>query len=114
MQLRKFIGIVMLSGISAIGVDAAHAQGLTRAQVQQQLIEAQHNGLEYVADASYPDVSRVYQYRVQQMRADDGGFGPQTGSSAESGAAAMPAHGKSASHDDCVGPASFCNVYFGS
>lgn len=117
MQLRKFIGIAMLSGISAICVDAAHAQGLTRAQVRQQLIEAQQNGLEYVTDASYPDVSRVYQYRLQQMRAkhaDDGGFGPQTGGSAESGAAAMPAHAKSASHDDCVGPASFCNIYFGS
>ena len=44
MQLRKFLGIVMLSSISALSVGAAHAEGLTRAQVRQQLIEAQQDG----------------------------------------------------------------------
>ena len=122
MPLRQCIGIAMLSAVSTFYVGAAHAQGLTRAQVRQQLIEAQQNGLDYVTDTSYPAVNPIYQYRVQQLRAQhaaDTGFGPQTDGSAQSGAAApvsssMPAADHSASHDECVGPVSFCNLYFGS
>lgn len=121
MQLRQFIGIAMLSAVSTVYVGAAHAQGLTRAQVRQQLIEAQQNGLGHVTETSYPAVSPIYQYKTQQMRTKpvaDSGFGSQPGGSAQSGAAAgapgtqTPDH--SASHDDCVGPVSFCNLYFGS
>lgn len=121
MQLRKFIGIVMLSSVSAIYVGAAHAEGLTRAQVRQQLIEAQQNGLGYVSNASYPDISPAYKAQFEQLRAKrahDSGFGEQTSGSTQSGAAAttsaMPVQtGNPTSQDNCVGPASFCNLYSG-
>ncbi|WP_407669063.1 DUF4148 domain-containing protein [Paraburkholderia diazotrophica] len=111
----------MLSFASAAYVGAAHAQGLTREQVRQQLIEAQQNGLSFVTDASYPDVSPVYQQQVDQMRAKhahDSGIGAQASGSAESGASKRapetPMQTPPASHDDCVGPVSFCDIYFGS
>jgi len=121
MQLRKFLGIVMLSSVSALSVGAAHAEGLTRAQVRQQLIEAQQDGLGYVTDASYPDISPVYKAEVEQRRAKrahDSGFGGQTDGSTASGiagtAAAMPVQtGSPAPKDNCVGPVSFCNLYSG-
>nr|WP_193727783.1 DUF4148 domain-containing protein [Paraburkholderia franconis] len=121
MRVRKCVGIVMLSFASAAYVGAAHAQGLTREQVRQQLLEAQQNGLAFVTDASYPDVSPVYQHQVEQMRAmhsHDGGVGTQANGSTESGASTaaseMPMQTHPTSQDDCVGPVSFCNVYFGS
>ena len=122
MQLRKFIGIVMLSSVSALSVGAAHAEGLTRAQVRQQLIEAQQNGLGYVTDASYPDVSPVYKAQFDALRAkraQDSGFGEQTRGGTQSGtagtASATPVQTSNpASKDKCVGPASFCNIYFGN
>jgi hypothetical protein len=121
MRVRKFVGIVMLSFASAAYVGAAHAQGLTREQVRQQLIEAQQNGLSFVTDASYPDVSPVYQHQVDKMRAThahDSGVGAQASGSTESGASKaspqMPMQTRPTPHDDCVGPVSFCNIYFGS
>jgi len=83
MQLRQFIGIAMLSAVSAIYAGAAHAQEPTRAPAGQPSIDA-------------------------RPHAGHDGFAAQTR------AAAMPASADHASHDDCVGPASFCNIYFGS
>ncbi|MEM5389173.1 DUF4148 domain-containing protein [Paraburkholderia phymatum] len=121
MRVHKFVGIAMLSFASAAYVGAAHAQGLTREQVRQQLIEAQQNGLSFVTDASYPDVSPVYQHQVDQMRAThahDSGVGAQASGNTESGASKdaskMPMQTPPTPHDDCVGPVSFCNIYFGS
>jgi phosphoenolpyruvate synthase/pyruvate phosphate dikinase len=46
----------------------AFAQGLTRAEVRQQLVEAQQNGSEYVTDASYPDVSPAFKVSLPIVR----------------------------------------------
>ena len=121
MKMRKFCVAVMLSG-AAIGVIAsAQAQGLTREQVRQQLIEAQENGLSYVTDASYPDISPIYQNQVahtRAMRARDTAMGPQSEGTVESGSAetlpAKTATNMPPSRNECVGPASFCNIYFGN
>jgi len=117
MKIRKFVGIAMLSAVSTMYVDAAHAQGTARAEAGQQLVRAQQNGLGSVADAPSPVVSSVDQRKLQEMQAEhsrDSGFGGQTGGSGGTGATAVPAHPASAPHDDCVGPVSFCNIYFGS
>jgi hypothetical protein len=118
MQFRNFASITMLSFASAAYASAVHAEGLTRDQVRQQLIEAQRNGLNFVTDASYPDVSPVYQHQVEQMRAHSSGVGAEPGASTQSGASkvapAAPMQSPSPPHEDCVGPVSFCSVYFGS
>ncbi|WP_167569278.1 DUF4148 domain-containing protein [Caballeronia grimmiae] len=119
--MRKFVATVLLSSV-AFGVIAnVHAQGLTREQVRQQLIEAQKNGLSYITDASYPDISPIFQNRLEQQRAmeaRDSAMGSQSDGAVESGRAAPPPAITAArtppSRNDCVGPAGFCNPYFGN
>lgn len=121
MKIRKIGYALLMSCTSLAFVAAANAQGLTREQVRQQLIEAQQNGSAYVTDSSYPEVSPLYRQQVAQQRvkqAQDSGMGPQMDGSTQSGTRAMPpaasAHPSTETHDACVGPASFCNIYFGS
>ena len=47
---------------------SAFAEGKTRAQVYQELIEAQQNGLDYITDASYPDVNPVFAQQVKRHK----------------------------------------------
>jgi hypothetical protein len=113
----------------------AYAQQKTRAQVRQELIEAEQNGSQYVTDASYPDVSPVFAQQVARLKAAHAGTGMATnanananeatsggmadsgkgmdprGASATGMRAAMPAMGGGST---CVGPQSFCNIYSGS
>ncbi len=44
------------------------AQGKTRAEVYQELVQAKQNGLDFVTDASYPEVSPVYQGMVAHLK----------------------------------------------
>jgi hypothetical protein len=46
----------------------AQTQGKTRAEVYQELIEAQQNGLNFVTDASYPEVSPAFQGTVEYLK----------------------------------------------
>jgi len=89
----------------------AFAQGLTRAEVRQQLIEAEQNGSQYVTNASYPDVGLVFQGQAARLQKNDatGYGGVVTGSSA-----IRPAMPMAPGHETCVGPYSFCNIYAGS
>lgn len=106
MRISNAMSAALIALASSGFASAASAQGLSRAEVRQQLIEAEANGSHLVSDASYPDVSRVY-----QQQAD--GYGPvMSGSSAAGGGRAMSATGPA--QGNCVGPASFCTTYFGS
>lgn len=58
--------------IAIAAQDAAIAQQKTRAQVYEELIEARQNGLDFVTDASYPEVSPFYADQVARMRASQG------------------------------------------
>lgn len=62
----KKISFAALSVAVLAASSSAFAQGKTRAEVYQELIEAQQNGLNYVTDASYPDVSPVFAHQVEQ------------------------------------------------
>jgi hypothetical protein len=63
----KKIAFAVLS-VAVFASSSAFAEGKTRAQVYQELIEAQHNGLDYVTDTSYPDVSPVFAQQVARMK----------------------------------------------
>ncbi|MFL9912407.1 DUF4148 domain-containing protein [Paraburkholderia sp. RL17-337-BIB-A] len=54
------LSVLMLSG--------AFAQSQTRAEVYQELIDAQQNGLNYVTDTSYPDVNPIFAAQVARMK----------------------------------------------
>lgn len=64
----KKIAFAALSIAVIAASSSAFAQGKTRAEVYQELIEAQQNGLNYVTDASYPDVSPVFAQQVAQHK----------------------------------------------
>ncbi|AXF22615.1 hypothetical protein CUJ89_19015 [Burkholderia pyrrocinia] len=104
-----------VAAISLAGVAAqASAQELTRAQVRQQLIDAENNGLRFVTDTSYPDVSPLFQRQVEQMprRQASTAVGSDPAVSSEAGKRATMSPRQRAAA--CVGPASFCTIYFGS
>jgi purine nucleoside permease len=68
----KKIVLAALS-IAVLASSSAFAEGKTRAQVYQELIEAQQNGLDYVTDSSYPAVNPIFAQqvaRLQQQAAD--------------------------------------------
>jgi hypothetical protein len=108
--MKKIALFVMSAAVLASS--SAFAQGLTRAEVRQQLVEAEQNGSNLVSNASYPDVARIYSNQVAQAKDGATAYGGVVaGSSAGS---ARIAKGGSPNHEACVGPVSFCNIYAGS
>ena len=107
---------VMAAMVAAsIGIGSyAYAEpmtGKTRAQVHQELIEAQRSGWRYVTDLSYPDISPMHAGRVEKQAADTQvGSANEPAPKAVSSGRAQPAGQQPA----CQGPVSFCNTYFGS
>lgn len=93
----------------------AFAQEKTRAEVRQELIQAEQNGSQFVTDASYPDVSPIYQQQVAHQQAGQPGDAVGADmSGAHASGTRMPMQGTRASMSSCVGPVSYCAVYFGS
>jgi purine nucleoside permease len=63
----KKIAFAVLS-VAVLASSSAFAEGKTRAQVYQELIEAQQNGLNYVTDSSYPAVNPIYAQQVEHLQ----------------------------------------------
>jgi hypothetical protein len=113
MSIRHAMFATFIALASVGAVTQASAQGLTRAEVRQQLIEAENNGSRFVTDTSYPDVSPVF---AQQVAAQQQQRMAQTQPRVAQSGMGMPMPGTSESGapQKCVGPASFCNIYQGS
>jgi hypothetical protein len=54
--------------LAVIASTSVFAQGKTRAEVYQELVDAQHNGLNYVTETSYPDVNPMFAPQVARMK----------------------------------------------
>jgi hypothetical protein len=71
-QLSKeiFMKAIIFIAIFASAVAPASllAEGQTRAQVYQELIDAQQNGLNYVTDTSYPEVHPSFTTQVARRK----------------------------------------------
>jgi hypothetical protein len=63
----KMLALLAVS-VAVLGSTNAFAQGKTRAQVYQELVEAQQNGLNFVTDSSYPDVNPMFQGTVDYLK----------------------------------------------
>ena len=63
----KKLAITAIS-FAVLTSSGAFAQSKTRAEVYQELVEAQHNGLNYVTDTSYPDVNPIFAAQVAQLQ----------------------------------------------
>ncbi|WP_144025722.1 DUF4148 domain-containing protein [Paraburkholderia xenovorans] len=104
---------LILAAASGISINA-QAQEKTRAQVRQELIEAERNGLNFASDTSYPDVAPIFEQQVARLKqqTSDSGMGVATTGTSDAGhiKRETPPSGPSA----CVGPVSFCTIYSGS
>jgi hypothetical protein len=91
----------------------AFAQEKTRAEVRQELVQAENNGLRFVTDTSYPEVNPIFAQQAARLKqqSDTGVGAAMSGTSGSGGRAAMP--GKIGG-ESCVGPVSFCTPFFGS
>jgi hypothetical protein len=91
----------------------AFAQGITRADVTQQLLQAEQSGSQLVTEASYPNVGPVNSDQAARMRSQ--GASEIGGATAGTSASGLPvAITERSSMLVCVGPRSFCNTYAGS
>jgi hypothetical protein len=63
----KKVAFAVLS-VAVLASSSAFAEGKTRAQVYQELIEAQQNGLDYVTDSSYPQVNPIFAQQVERLK----------------------------------------------
>ena len=64
--MKKFAMVAI--SLAVLASSGAFAQDKTRAEVYQELIEAQQNGLNYVTETSYPDVNPIYAAQVARMK----------------------------------------------
>jgi hypothetical protein len=65
-EMKTFAMLAM--ALAAFSSANVFAQEKTRAEVYQELVQAKQNGLDFVTDASYPDVSPVYQNTVAYLK----------------------------------------------
>jgi hypothetical protein len=119
MNKRCVLGLSMILLASTGIASNASAQEKTRAEVRQELIQAENNGLRFVTDTSYPDVNPIFAQQAAQLKqqSESGTGADMSGSSAagQSEAAGKVGTGQSRSAiPACVGPVSFCTPYFGS
>ena len=107
----KTLTLLTLSAAILVS-SSAFAQGLTRSEVRQQLVEAQQNGSEYVSNASYPDIPPVFQNQAANQQKNASAYGG-VAAGANTSATRARMNG-SQGPETCVGPVSFCNIYAGS
>ena len=89
------------------------AQEETREQVRQELIEAESNGLNSVTDASSTDVAPISEEQaagLKQQKDDSGTGAEMTG---RSDAGHIKRKTSPSAPPACVGPVSFCDIFFG-
>lgn len=119
MNKRYVLSLSMILIASAGIASNASAQEKTRAEVRQELIQAENNGLRFVTNTSYPDINPIFAQQAAQLKqqSESGTGADMSGSSA---AGQREAAGKAGTDQSrsaipaCVGPVSFCTPYFGN
>jgi hypothetical protein len=94
MNKRSLIALSVAFLAIAGTTSNAFAQEKTRAEVRQELIQAENNGLHFVTDTSYPGVNPIFEQQAARLKHR------------------LAKHHPAA--QACVGPVDFCTPYFGS
>ncbi|MBP0595810.1 DUF4148 domain-containing protein [Paraburkholderia sp. LEh10] len=113
MKKLALLTVSIAALVSTGFASSAFAQEKTRAEVRQELIQAEQNGSQFVTDTSYPDVAPIYQQQVAHQKAAEDSEGVGAGM-AGTHASGSRMTGANAGMSSCVGPVSYCTVYFGS
>ncbi|WP_343672052.1 DUF4148 domain-containing protein [Paraburkholderia heleia] len=117
MNLRVAISLPVLALTFGGFACAASAQGLTRAEVRADLIRVEQAGYNPSIgnDATYPADIQAAEAKIaaqdHQSLANDAMGGTSMSGMSDSGLP-MPSHNGTSS--SCVGPSSYCNIFFGS
>jgi hypothetical protein len=117
MTRHRVLGLAMVLLASSGIASNASAQEKTRAEVRQDLVQAEHNGLRFVTDASCPDVTPSLVTQVARVRRQgEGGMGGDMSgtSAADTGAVGGRVDQGHIAAPACVGPVSFCTLYLGN
>ncbi|MEM5385941.1 DUF4148 domain-containing protein [Paraburkholderia phymatum] len=115
MKKLALLTVSIAALVSTGFASTAFAQEKTRAEVRQELIQAEQNGSQFVTDASYPDVAPIYQQQVAHQKAAQDAEGVGAGmAGTHSAGSRVPMTGTGTDMNSCVGPVSYCSVYFGS
>ena len=113
MNKRSLIALSVVFLAIAGTTSNAFAQEKTRAEVRQELIQAENNGLHFVTDTSYPGVNPIFEQQAARLKhQSESGVGADTTGSSATGTARLAKHHPAA--QACVGPVDFCTPYFGS
>jgi Domain of unknown function (DUF4148) len=107
--IKRTVIVSMMLCAGAVIAASSSAQEKTRAQVRQELIEAEHDGVNFDADESYPLEQQAAKPKQQK---GDGGTG--AGMTGVSDAGHIQHETSPSDPPACVGPISFCDPYFGS
>ncbi|WP_236720842.1 DUF4148 domain-containing protein [Paraburkholderia phytofirmans] len=110
---RTIVFSLILAAAAGIAINA-QAQEKTRAQVRQELIEAERNGLNFVSDTSYPDVAPIFEQQVARLKQQNGDSGMGVATTGTSDAGHIKQKTAPSVPSTCVGPVSFCDIFFGS
>src|SRR5471030_1136895 len=96
-------------------VSNVSAQEITRQDVGQELAQADNNGSPRIADTAYLDANpAVVREADSQNRVNADGLGLDMQGSSAAGRSTSMSRGDRTRPSTCVGPISFCNIYFGS
>ena len=71
MKLLTMLTVSVAALVLTTDFSNAFAQAKTRDEVRQELIQAENNGSRFVTDASYPDVSPVFQAQASRAQKND-------------------------------------------
>jgi hypothetical protein len=115
LKLAMTLSMVLLASVGA--VTQASAQEKTRAEVRQELVQAEANGSRFVTDTSYPEINPIFAQQVARLKMNTSGEGSAMSGSTAAGHRVLSStatHASSAATTACVGPAEFCTPYFGS
>ncbi|HEY4352924.1 MAG TPA: DUF4148 domain-containing protein [Paraburkholderia sp.] len=118
--------LVMAAALTAPVLSFAQStDGLTRAQVRAELVQLERAGYnpQTAADASYPQEIQLAEAKVAAENGAANTASTANTAQTDDAVGGMPGYGSSDSGkpmkhsrtmDSCVGPVSFCNIYFGS
>ena len=119
MTSRLLTAAILIASLSSILIPSANARGLTREEVKAELADLHALGYRStVEDPHYPRHVQEMMAKLHEKRAKERS---QAGEQIIPGqksindrTRAAPSADSTMDHDKCVGPASFCNPYFGS
>src|ERR1700730_1237438 len=86
MNKRSSIALSMVFLAMAGITSNAFAQEKTRAEVRQELIQAENDGLRFVTDTSYPEINPIFEQQAARLKqqSESGVGADMTGSRANS------------------------------